>query len=96
MQKIWDIARKDIYLWQLAGVKIFLYSLVTLGMAWQTSTAGLNVGMLNKWDIINIVVGMIVLWGSQMISFFDQTATKIMQGKPLVGEEEKEETKGTP
>ena len=71
--------------WKLASVKGVLFSLVTLGAAWQVATAGMAFGDLPYWDRFNIVVGIFVLWGNQMISFFDKSAVQISSGRPPIG-----------
>jgi len=71
--------------WKLAIAKVFLFSLVTLGAAWQVATAGMEFGSLSYWERVNICVGIFVLWGNQMLSFFDKTAASISAGRPPVG-----------
>jgi len=73
--------------WKLAITKAILFSLVTLGSAWQVATAGLKFGQLDYWDRVGIVVGIFVLWGNQMMAFFDKTAANINAGRPPIGQE---------
>lgn len=87
MKEAFDSATKTMWVWRLAIVKGVLFSIVTLGVAWQTATAGLDVGLLSFWDKLNLAVGITVLWGNQMISFFDKTASSIKQSKPPIGDE---------
>lgn len=71
--------------WKLAIVKGVLFSLVTLGAAWQVATAGMEFGSLHYWDRVNIVIGIFVLWGNQMISFLDKTAATVRDGRAPIG-----------
>ena len=73
-------------LWKMVIIKVSLLSLVTLGAAWQTATAGMDFGMLPKWDRVNILVGIFVLWGNQMVAFLDKSAGQISSGKMPIGE----------
>lgn len=70
----------------LVITKVSLFSIVTLGTAWQVSTANLVVAELRPWEIFQIIVGMTILWGNNMISFVDKTASRIAAGKLPVGE----------
>lgn len=85
MKELGTKAWANVLLWKLAIVKVVLFSLVTLGAAWQVATAGMDFGALSYWDRVNIVVGILVLWGNQMISFFDKTASQISSGRPPIG-----------
>lgn len=71
--------------WKLAITKAVLFSLVTLGAAWQVATAGIKFGQLDYWERVGIVVGICVLWGNQMIAFLDKTAANVNAGRPPVG-----------
>ena len=71
--------------WKLAITKAVLFSLVTLGAAWQVATAGIKFGQLDYWERVGIVVGIFVLWGNQMIAFLDKTVANVNAGRPPVG-----------
>lgn len=85
MKELGTKAWANVLLWKLAIVKAVLFSMVTFGAAWQVATAGMAFGDLPYWDRFNIIVGIFVLWGNQMISFFDKSAVQISSGRPPIG-----------
>lgn len=88
MTEVFDSARRTILLWKLVIIRAALYSLVTLGAAWLTATSGLDVGALHFWDKVTLAVGIVVLWGNQMMSFLDKTAAGIAANKPPIGSDD--------
>jgi len=85
MKELGTKAWANAMLWKLSIAKFMLFSMVTLGAAWQVATAGMAFGNLPYWDRFNIVVGIFVLWGNQMLAFFDKTANSVKEGKPPIG-----------
>lgn len=70
-----------VLVWKLALVRAALFSAVTLGTAWQTSTASVDFGAMHKWERVTLFVGIFVLWGNQMLSFLDKTTARIANGQ---------------
>jgi hypothetical protein len=79
-------AQEAIALRWLVITKVILFSLVTLGLSWQTSTANLVVANLGPYELFNIAIGMLIMWGNNMISFIDKSASRIAAGKLPIGE----------
>ena len=96
MKAAFDEAKSILIVWKLFIVRATLFSIVTLGTAWMTATSGLDVGALPFWDKVTLVVGIIVLWGNQMVAMLDKTAGKIASGSlPVESDgQEKQTTKG--
>lgn len=86
MSELLTKAQELIILKWLIIVRISVFSLVTLGMAWQTSVANLDISQLSRTQILNIIIGMLVIWGSNMIAFFDKSISRVSAGKLPVGE----------
>lgn len=75
--------------WKLAIARCILFSLVTLGTAWQTSTSSVDFGAMDRWERLSLFIGIFVLWGNQMLSFLDKTTANIAAGKsPSAGNTE--------
>ena len=74
-------AKEMMILWQLAKWKIILNSIVTLGIAWQATTANIKLSSLDRWDMINVFVAMFVLWGDKIQALMDKTAGEIVDGR---------------
>jgi len=87
MKEVLTQAQQVWIIWKLAIVKAALFSIVTLCAAWQVATAGLDVGLLSFWDKVNLAAGITVLWGNQMMSFFDKTAASIAKNNLPIGQD---------
>ena len=74
-------------LWKMAKIKFVLFSVVTIGVAWQSSTSNLVVSSLKPWELFNVAIGMIILWGNTIIAYLDKTASTINSGKLPIGED---------
>ncbi len=66
---------------RLALARAALFSLVTLGTAWQVSTNEKDIARFSFWEWVSTSVGIFVLWGSQMLSFLDRTLARTGEGK---------------
>ena len=92
MKDLIKSAKTNWLLWQVFYIKAAFSSLVTLGAAWQVSTADVALGSLDFWEWITKAVGIFVLWGNNMISLVDRTASQIQQGRMFSEPEPKEKT----
>lgn len=66
---------------RLAITRAILFSVVTLGMAWQISVQGKDLSAFTFWDWTDTLIGIGVLWGNQMLSFLDKTMARISSGR---------------
>ena len=63
-------------------IAIFLFSSVNVfTIAWQTSVANIELSNLNKWQWINLWIGIIGLWTNNIISLLTKTGSRISEGK---------------
>lgn len=68
----WD----KLFYYKMVIFRGVFYSGVALGTAWVTATQSIRLSEL-QWDSwINLVIGVLVAWGTTMLSFFDQTLAK--------------------
>lgn len=86
MSEIFTKAQEAIMLRWLVIVRISLLSIVTLGVAWQTAVANLDISQLSKTQLVNIIIGVAVIWGTNMGAFFDKSISRLSAGKLPVGE----------
>lgn len=73
--------------WKLAIVRCVLFSLITLGTAIQTACISINYAAMPPQEKILLWIGIIVLWGNQMLSFLEKTSENISKGKPPFAQE---------
>ena len=90
MSELLTKAREAVLLWRLAKIKFWLFTLVTLGVAWQSSTSNLVVSSLKPWELFNVFVGMFIIWGTNMVAFVDKTAGQVSAGRLPIGDSEPE------
>jgi len=97
MNKLIDDTRRTMIVWRIFIARAALFSIVTLGAAWMTATSGLDVGALPFWDKVTMAVGIVVLWGNQMMAMLDKTASTVASGKlPVESDgQDKQTTKET-
>jgi hypothetical protein len=81
MSELLTKAQELIILKWLIIARIAIFSLVALGMAWQTAVANLDISQLSRTQIVNIMTGMFVIWGTTMGAFFDQSIRNVASGK---------------
>jgi len=73
--------KQTVLLWWIAGVKALLFSLVLLGTSWLTALNKLDWSTLQWDDQRNILIGMLVSWGTGMMMFLDKSAGEVSHGK---------------
>ena len=67
----------------LVRLRIILYSVASLGVAWQTTMNGVD------WDAMNwvakscLIAGIVVLWGNTLFAFFDKSAWRLEEEKKV-------------
>lgn len=66
---------------KLAITKACLFSLITLGTAWDMSMEGKDLAAFTAWDWVDSLVSIFILWGNQMLSFLDKTIARLSTGK---------------
>lgn len=85
MKELGTKAWANVLLWKLAIVKAVLFSMVTFGTAIQTASIAGDYESLSPWKRGLLWIGVFVLWGNQMLSFFDKAAASVKDGKPPIG-----------
>lgn len=68
-------------LWNLAWLKITLYSLATLWTCWSTATSNLDMPALGAWDWFQTIGGCLAAWALTMMAFIDRSAAQIAAGQ---------------
>jgi hypothetical protein len=61
----------------LVIVRIILYTLVSLGITWQTSMTDVDWLSLTWVAKSCVIAGMVVLWGNSMMAFLDKSVWKM-------------------
>ena len=74
--------KNALVLHKLAITRAVLFSLVTLGSTWQVATDGEDIGAYRLQEWVKLFIAVFVLWGNQMLSFFDNTIKRMTEGKP--------------
>jgi hypothetical protein len=72
--------------WRLLIIKILLYSLTSAASVWMVATANVNIGSLDFWARVTLIVGMIGNWGGTMMALVDQTMSRLAKGQMPVGD----------
>lgn len=85
MKELGTKAWANVMLWKMAIVRAILLSLVTLGTAIQTACISVDYDTMSSWEKRLLWIGVFVLWGNQMLAFFDKAATSVKDGKPPIG-----------
>lgn len=80
MKRFIQNAKENMLLWRMFLLKAAFSSLVTLGAAYQVGTQNINMGSLDFWERVSLAVGIFVLWGNNMISLLDKTASQLQSG----------------
>ena len=73
--------KQHILLWKIFYIKVILTSIITFGAAWQLGAQNVSIQSLDGWESFNLVVGILVLWGTNMVSLLDKTASQIQSGR---------------
>lgn len=60
----------------LVRIRIAIYTLVSLGVAWQTSMKDVKWSDLDLVQVTCLFAGILVLWGNTMTAFFDKSVWK--------------------
>jgi len=78
--------------WQAAAryklqIAIFVLSSVAVfALAWQTSVANIDLSKLDKWQWINLWIGIVGLWTNNIISLLYKMQSRVDEGKPPMGD----------
>lgn len=60
----------------LVRIRISIYTVVALGVSWQTSMKDVKWSELDWVQISCLFAGILVLWGNTMTAFFDKSVWK--------------------
>lgn len=80
MKAVISDTTKHVLLWKMFYIKAVFMSLVTFGTAYQLGTQNIKVNMLDFWEVVSLIIGILVIWGTNMISLLDKTAANIQKG----------------
>lgn len=76
--KSWQTAM----VWKLAVARCILFSIITLGTAIQTACISVDYSAMHMQEKLLLWLGVLVLWGNQMLNFLEKTSENISKGKP--------------
>lgn len=72
---------KSAWVWKMVVFKFVLFSLLTLGKGWLSSTKGVNLTHIETQEFSNICIEVFVDWAILMVAFLDQSIAATKQNQ---------------